>query len=168
MSFSICSSSLRPNPDVGRRHKDQNYITNAWRSMVSVCASLVCRLCVSLHKLFDLVILRPWRSFRYQRMKREIQAILCHFSANRECLLHSGGPGCARTNQDKTTNFVSYYESYTGIGETHSHWLHMLDTECVYMHNYAERAVIKYWINMQICQCQKMFWPKVFQLGYCQ
>ncbi len=101
-------------------------------------------------------------------MKREIQAVLSHFSANRECLLHSGGSGFARTNQDKTMNFAPYYESYTGIGETPSHWLHLLDTECVYMHNYADRVVIKYWINMQIVNVRKCSdQTKFFQIGYC-
>lgn len=82
-------------------------------------------------------------TIRYQRMKREIQAIVSHFSANRECLLHSGVSSFARTNQDKTMTFVPYYESYyTGIGETQSHWLHLLDSECAYMKNYADRVVI--------------------------
>lgn len=83
----LFTSSQKPNLDVIRDHKDENDRTNAWHSMVSAC-----HLWVSVYYINHLTfILRSQRSIKYQIMKPEIPTILIHFSANRECLLHSGG-----------------------------------------------------------------------------
>lgn len=137
---SIFSSSPRPNPDVSRRHKDQNCITNAWRSMVSVCVGHQCvgYVCVSVYYINYLTLsfldhgvpsdIREWS----ERFKPS--SVISRPTENVCCTQE--GPALQGQTRIKRWN-LSYImtESYTGIGETQSHWLHMLDTECVYMHN---------------------------------
>lgn len=145
------------------RHKDENCISNAWRSMVSVCAPLVFvgYVCVSVYYINYLTLsfldrgvpsdIKEWS----ERFKPS--SVISRPTENVCCTQEDPAlQGQTRIKRWTLFHIMSPTQGLVRHKVTGSTCWTLNTFTCTIMH---DRVVIKYWINMRISKCQKMFWP---------